>query len=153
MGKMSTKYRVVNTLIMNIPICIAMVITAQMLGRGYLEARASIVNFVLAYVVSFFVGMFAPLVPWGLGFANKCGAKPGSLPFGLLVNVVVNTGYVVVNSLLLTYFNVILMGGAPMAAFLPSVLGSFVPIWLVGYIVSFLWNQPAQNIAHNLTGD
>ena len=153
MGKMSTKYRVVNTLIMNIPICLAMVIAAQMLGVGYLRLIASIINFILAYAVSFFIGMYAPLVPWGLGFAGKCGAKPGTLPFGLLVNVVVNTGYVLVNSMLLTWFNVILMGGAPMAAFLPEVLGKFVPIWVIGYIVSFLWNTPAEKIAHNLTGE
>lgn len=153
MPNMSTKYRIVSTLITNIPICIAMVFTAQLLGTGKIMPVPSLINFVLAYGVSFLIGMFLPLVPWGLAFASKCGAKPNSLPFGLLVNVVVNLGYVVINSLLLTWFNVILMGGAPMAAFLPAALGSFVPIYVVGYIVSFLWNQPAGKIAGNICGE
>lgn len=153
MAPKSTKYRVINTLIMNIPICVAIVITAQLLGTGAVRLMPSIINFVLAYGISFLVGMFVPLVPWGLGFAQKCGAQPGTLPFGLLINVVVNFGYVLVNSIILTYFNVVLMGHAPMIAFFMGMISSFVPIYIVGYIVSFLWNGPCESITKSICGE
>ncbi len=153
MPKMSLKYRIVNTLIMNIPICIAICITAQLLGTGTVVLNLTLINFCLAYVVSFLVGMFIPLVPWGLGFAGLCKAKPNSLPFGLLVNVVVNFGYVFVNSIILTFFNVNILGHAPLPVFFISLVANFIPIYIVGYIVSFLWNKPAEIIAKKICGE
>lgn len=144
---MSLKYRIVNTLIMNIPICIAICITAQLLGTGTIVLDLTLINFGLAYVISFLVGVFIPLVPWGIAFAGVCKAKPNSLPFGLLINVVVNFGYVFVNSIVLTFFNVIILGGAPLPVFFISLLTGFIPIYIVGYIVSFLWNKPAESIS------
>lgn len=150
---MSLKHRIVNTLIMNIPVALAICLTAQLLGTGKIVLDLTLINFALAYAVSFAVGMLIPLVPWGLAFATKCKAKPNSLPFGLLVNVIVNTGYVIVNCLVLTYFNVCILGGAPFVAYIFAMLGTFVPIWCVGYIVSFLWNQPAEKITKAICKD
>lgn len=149
----SLKYRVINTLIMNIPICISICIAAQLLGTGHVVLKLTLINFVLAYVVSFLTGMFLPLVPWGIGFATACKAQPGSLPFGLLINAVVNMGYVVINSIVLTYFNVGILGGAPLIACFFAMIGTFVPIYIVGYIVSFLWNQPAEKITQSICGE
>lgn len=148
MGQKSVKYRAVNTLITNIPICLAICLTAQLLSIGKIVLALTCMNFALAYVVSFLVGMFLPLVPWGLGFAGKCKAKPDSLKFGLLVNVIVNTGYVVVNSIVLTSFNVCILGGQPVFPVLFIAMATtIIPIWIVGYIVSFIWTQPAMKIS------
>lgn len=138
---------------MNIPICIAICITAQLLATGSFVLKLGLINFVLAYAVSFLVGMFLPLVPWGLGFAKACKAKPNSLPFGLLVNVVVNAGYVIINSIVLSYFNICILGHAPLVAFIFGMLETFIPIYIVGYIVSFLWNMPAEKIAKSICGE
>lgn len=150
---MSTKYRMVNTLIMNIPICLAIVITAQLLATGTLVWNLSVLNFAIAYVVSFLIGMLLPLVPWGLGFAKACKAKPDSLPFGLLVNVVVNLGYVLINCIILTYVNVVILGHAPIIAYFIAMATSFLPIYAVGYVVSFLWNKPAEKISKAICGE
>ena len=98
--------------------------------------------------------MCTPAVLWGLGFARAFKAEPGSLKFGLLVNVIVNLVYVVVNCLILTWFNVCLLGHAPFWPAYPiSVLKMFIPIYIVGYIVSFLWNQPADKIARKICNE
>ena len=39
---------------------------------------------------------------------------------------------------------------APLAAVPSGIIGSFVPLYIVGYIVSFLWNRPAENITKAL---
>ena len=159
MKPMSTKCKVLNTLIMNIPIALAISLAAQLLAIAAGEApgfsgKLLAMNICLAYVISFLVGMLLPAVPWGVGFARKCGAKPGSLPFGLLVNVIVNLVYVLVNCLILTWFNVCFLNHAPFfPVYFIQVAKMFIPIYIVGYIVSFLWNQPADKIARRICGE
>lgn len=151
---MSVKYRVVNTLIMNIPVSLAIVFTAQLLANGKIVLNLSILNFAIAYAVSFLVGMLIPLVPWGLGFAKACKAKPDSLPFGLLVNVIVNLGYVLVNCIVLTFVNVVILGHAPIfPVYFIAMASTFLPIYAVGYVVSFLWNKPTEMISKAICGE
>lgn len=149
---MSKKEKIVNTLIMNIPICLAICLTAQLLGTGKISLKLTVINYCIAYVLSFVVGTCIPLVEWGIKFALKCKAKPDTLKFGLLINAVVNLGYVIANSLVLTYFNVIILGHAPIIAYFMGMLTGFIPIYIVGYIVSFLWNKPTEKLTAKICG-
>ena len=150
---MSKKCQAVNVLIMNVPIALAISLAAQLIATGTVVPRLLLINFCLAYVISFLVGMFLPAVPWGLKFAGKCKAQPETLKFGLLVNVIVNLVYVVVNCLFLTYFNVVMLGHQPIKIYFIAMLTTFIPIYLVGYVVSLLWNRPAKKIARNICNE
>ena len=150
---MSKKCQAVNVLIMNVPIALAISLAAQLIATGTVVPRLLLINFCLAYVISFLVGMLLPAVPWGLKFAGKCKAQPETLKFGLLVNVIVNLVYVVVNCLFLTYFNVVMLGHQPIKIYFIAMLTTFIPIYLVGYVVSFLWNRPAEKIARNICNE
>lgn len=164
MKKPSMKCKVISVLLTNTLIALSISITAQIVGQlletGTVHFSFALlgINFCLAYIISFAIGMLIPAVPWGIKFALKCKAKPDSLPFGLLLNLIVNTVYVVINCLILTYVNVFILSpaftGAPKPPFIPvyplSVVSTFVPIWVVGFIVSFLWSQPADKIAHKI---
>jgi len=86
-----------------------------------------------------------------VSFAFACKAKPDTIQFGLLVNVIVNLVYVMINCLILTYFNVIILAHAPIIAYFMGMVTTFVPIYIVGYIVSFLWNKPAEQIARKIS--
>ena len=77
---------------------------------------------------------------WGISFALACKTKPDTLPFGLCINVIVNLVYVVVNCLILSYFNICILEKAPIIAYFIGMATTFIPIYIVGYIVSFLWN-------------
>ncbi len=146
----SIKYRAVNALIMNVPIALSIAITAQLLAVHTVVLPLLGINFLFAYIISFVVGIFVPAVKWGVGFALKCKAKPNTLPFGLCINAVVNLVYVLVNCLILTYFNVVILNGAPVIAFVIGLITTFVPIYIVGYIVSFLWNKPAEILTEKI---
>ena len=137
----STKWRVVNTLLMNIPIAAAISVSAQFLAIHTFIFQLFFINFAVAYALSFVVGMCVPAVKWGIGFATVCKAKPGTLKFGLCINAIVNLVYVVANEIVLTYFNIAVLFG---------ILETFIPIYIVGYIVSFLWNQPCEKITNNI---
>lgn len=142
----STKWRVVNTLLMNIPIAAAIAVAAQFLAIHTFILPLFCINFAMAYVLSFVVGMCVPAVKWGIGFAMACKAKPGTLKFGLCINAIVNLVYVVANEIVLSYFNIVVLNHAPMIAVLFGILETFIPI----YIVSFLWNQPCEKITNNI---
>ena len=146
----SFKYRLVNALIMNVPIALSISLAAQLLATGTVIPKVLLINFCLAYIISLVVGLFVSCVPWGLGLANACGAKPGSLPFGLLVNAVVNFVYVLVNSIILTWFNICVLNHGPIQAVPFGIISSFIPLYIVGYIVSFLWTKPAANITDSI---
>ncbi len=148
----SFKWRAVNVLIMNIPIALAISLTAQLIAVGTVIPKLLLINFLIAYVVSFVVGVAVPAVKWGIGFAMFCKTKPDTLPFGLCINAVVNLVYVVVNSLILTYFNVCILNHAPIIAYFIGMVTTFIPIYIVGYIVSFLWNRPAEKITDSICG-
>ena len=146
----SFKWRAVNALIMNIPIALAIALTAQLLAIHTVIPQLLIINFLIAYAISFVIGVTIPAVKWGIGFAGVCKAKPDTLPFGLCINAVVNLVYVVINCLILTYFNVCILNHAPIIAYFIGMATTFIPIYIVGYIVSFLWNRPAEKITDNI---
>ena len=85
----STKWRVVNTLLMNIPIAAAIAVAAQFLAIHTFILPLFCINFAVAYVLSFVVGMCVPAVKWGIGFAMACKAEPNTLKFGLKSKLVV----------------------------------------------------------------
>ena len=146
----STKWRVVNTLLMNIPIAAAIAVAAQFLAIHTFILPLFCINFAVAYVLSFVVGMCVPAVKWGIGFAMACKAEPNTLKFGLCMNAIVNFVYVLANEIVLSYFNIVVLNHAPMIAVLFGILETFIPIYIVGYIVSFLWNQTCEKITNNI---
>lgn len=148
--KKSKKWCVVNTLLMNIPIAAGISLSAQLLAIGKVILPLFFINFAIAYILSFLVGMTIPAVKWGMGFAGLCKAKPNTLKFGLCINAVVNLVYVVVNEIVLTYFNVVILNHAPVIAVVFGILETFIPIYIIGFIISFVWNQPAEKITNNL---
>lgn len=146
----STKWRVVNTLLMNIPNAATIAVAAQFLAIHTFILPLFCINFAMAYVLSFVVGMCVPAVKWGIGFAMACKAEPNTLKFGLCMNAIVNFVYVLANEIVLSYFNIVVLNHAPMIAVLFGILETFIPIYIVGYIVSFLWNQPCEKITNSI---
>ena len=126
-----TKWRVVNTLLMNIPIAATIAVAAQFLAIHTFILPLFCINFAMAYVLSFVVGMCVPAVKWGIGFAMACKAEPNTLKFGLCMNAIVNFVYVLANEIVLSYFNIVVLNHAPMIAVLFGILETFIPIYNV----------------------
>lgn len=161
---MKNSTKLVKVLLTNIPIAISISLVASYLGlssaglpeEAFVPAFVSTaaINSLMAYGISFLIGWFIPADRWGFAFANKCGLTPADgAKFGLVLNVIVNTVYVTINAVILTYVNAIVMQGLPIEVFVPSLLGSYVPCWVVGYVVSFLWATRAEAIARKAMKD
>ena len=161
---MKNATKLVKVLLTNVPIAISISLVASYIGissagvpeEAFMPAFLSTtgINILMSYVISFFIGWFIPSERWGFAFAGRCGLTPADgAKFGLVLNVVVNTVYVVINAVILTYVNAIVMQGMPIQMFPMALFGSFFQCWVVGYVVSFLWAQRAEGIARRLMND
>ncbi len=161
---MQPKTKLVKVLLTNIMIAIAISAVASYIaiGQAGVPAEAfvpavigsTIKNALIAYVVSFFVGMFVPCEKWGFGFAMGRGLTPADgLKFGAALNLVVNTVYVAFNSVILTYLNACVFNGAPILAFPVVWASSIVQCWVVGFVVSLFWAPACEKWARQICKD
>lgn len=155
---MKKSTQVLDVLFLNLPVAATLSAVAQLLtiAQGQLDAfswKMFGVNLAVSYAFAFLIGMTIPCVKWGVGFAMKRHAKPGTLAFGALVNLIVNTTYAVILCALMTIFNVCILGGAPAIAALFGFLTNILPIWAACYVVSMLCVRPAETLARACTND
>ncbi len=161
---MQPKTKLVKVLLTNIAISISISAVASYIaigcagvpGEAFVPAVvfSTLKNSLIAYAVSFFVGMLVPCEKWGFGFAMKCGLKPtDGLKFGAALNVVVNSVYVAFNSVILTYLNACVFNGAPIVAFPAEWAASIIQCWIVGFVVSLFWAPASEKWARQICKD
>lgn len=162
---MKPKTKLVKVLLTNIMIAFAISLVASYIAIGQAGVPAEAVapatifstlkNFPMAYVISFFIGMFIPCEQWGFGFATgTCHLSPADgLKFGAALNLVVNTVYVAVNSVILTYVNACVFNGTPLAAFPAAWASSIIQCWIVGFVVSLFWAPACEKWARQICSD
>ncbi len=150
---MSKKCQVIQVFLMNIPNAVVLSLTAMLLSVGKIVPPLFLLNFCMAYIISDIVGLTLPVEKWGMGFANFFKVKPDTLAFGLTVNVAANAVYVVINCLILTFVNVIVIAKAPVMAYFMGMATTIVPIYLVSYVASLLARGWAIKTAKKICGE
>lgn len=111
------------------------------------------INFVFSWCVATIIGMIPSIPENGVKWAMKFAKPSDGLKFGLLVNVYINTIYSVILCYLVGTLDACVLGGAP---FIASIFGFFqniIPVWICCFIVTFLLNQPVENLARKLCND
>ncbi len=152
------KFRIVKSLLMNAPVSLTMSFVAQamniLLGHmpGF-DSGSMAVSFVFSYLVACLIAIFIPSDSLGLAFARRCGAKEGTWGFDALVNLVVNTIFSVVMTLVMGWFTACLLGGAPLSAVPGGFVEMILPVWVACYAVSLLTQRPALRLAKKLCGE
>ena len=134
----SAKLTAVYALIMDLPL--SLVITLVALALSNIDAPGSLngPNYIrmacLAYVVTFFVN-FLHSERLGFAFAAK-HSQPGTLKFGILLNVVVAAVFCVILDLIM------IAGGAfSFGPYIAAVLKGFIPCYIPTLIIAFFWNN------------
>ena len=149
--QMTRKTKLIHTLLINIPMCLCMSTLAMALSPGGIKPMGLLLNFLISYVISFLIGMLIPAVPLAMKVAGACKQKPGSFGFSLIIALVVNVFYVVINGLCLTTFNAVIMGGAPIQAVPGAFLGTFLPLYVAGVVVVIIFNPLMIRLAHKIS--
>lgn len=146
----SKKLTAVYALIMDLPLSIVVTLVALALG-GNLNMQSFIPSCILAYIVTFIIN-FTPAAKWGFDFAVK-RAQPGTLKFGLLLNMVVAFVFTLVMDLVMTFFGVVITGGGSMGDYFKAVVMGFIPCYIASYIVAFIWNNVADKWSRQICNE
>lgn len=140
----SAKLTAVYALIMDLPL--SLVITLVALALANIDAPGSLngPNYLrmacLAYVVTFFVN-FIHAERWGFAFAAK-HSQPGTLKFGILLNVVVAAVFCVILDLIMTAVGMLAApGGFAFGPYIAACLKGFIPCYVPTLIIAFFWNN------------
>lgn len=147
---MERKREIITTLIMNVFLCIALCLTAQLLeiAQGHLPGlmvKMFCINFCIAYPVATIVGLYAPAPKFAMWVCHLMKVKPGPL-FGIVFTLAINIVFTLVLSGVMTFFNVVIIGGQGIEAMLGGMASSFVPMWLVSSLASGIVRTPIEKI-------
>ena len=150
-------FKLVKTMLMNAPVSLTMAVVAQVMSLilGHISALnigEMGLSFVVSYIFACVIGCFIPTDRWGMAFARKCGARPGSRKFDILVNLVVNTFFCIVMTVFMTWFSLCVRGRAPLQAIPGGFIEMILPVWVCCFFVSLFTQRPAIRMAKRLCG-
>lgn len=151
------RFKLVKTMLMNAPVSLTMAVVAQVMSLilGHISALnigEMALSFVVSYIFACVIGYFIPTDQWGMAFAKKCGAKPNSRKFDILVNLVVNTFFCIVMTVFMTWFSLCVRGRAPLQAIPGGFIEMILPVWVCCFFVSLFTQRPAIGMAKKICG-
>ncbi|MBR1623078.1 MAG: hypothetical protein IJ675_04140 [Pseudobutyrivibrio sp.] len=149
MGKPSLKFFIVFNLVMNIPLATAMSIGGMIFSgkADQLLTPGLLVNILIGFVLACIVNAVFPIPLIAMGFPKLFKIDPESIPGRILGNVPVVVIFVVIIGLAMNFVNVQLFAGAPAPAFLFAFLGTFIPMYILCFVVAMIFIPIAQGAA------
>ena len=149
------KFKVVKSMLMNLPVSLTMSFVAQAVNihlghMQHFEWGSMAISFLFSYAVAFLIAYLIPTDKWGITFAEKCGAKKGTWAFDILVNLVVNTVFCVIMTAVMHWFTACLLGGLPLRSIPGGFAEMIVPVWISCFIVSLITQRPAIRTAKKI---
>ena len=149
------RFKLVKTMLMNAPVSLTMAVVAQVMSLilghiSTLNIGEMALSFVVSYIFACVIGYFIPTDQWGMAFARKCGAHPGSRKYDILVNLVVNTFFCIVMTVFMTWFSLCVRGHAPLQAIPGGFIEMILPVWVCCFFVSLFTQRPAIRTAKKI---
>lgn len=134
MGKPSVKFLVVFNLVQNIPMAVAMSIAAPLLVNQPVFTLNLLVNILIGFVVATLINLLLPIQKIAMGFPGLFKVNPESIGGRLLGNIPVCLIFTVIVGLVMNLYNV-----RAFPAFLFAFLGTFVPMYLILFVVALIF--------------
>lgn len=149
MEKPSLKFFIVFNLVMNIPLATAMSIGGMLFSGNAdkLFTPALLVNILLGFVFACIVNAALPIPLIAISFPKLFKIEPKSVPGRILGNVPVVFIFVIIIGLVMNFANVQVFGGAPFPAFIFAFLGTFIPMYVLCFVVAMIFIPIAQGAA------
>ena len=150
MGKPSLKFFIVFNLIMNIPMATAMSIGGMIFSGNadkMFTTPSLIVNILVGFVIACIVNALVPIPLIAMGFPKLFKIDPESVPGRFLGNVPVVFIFVIIIGLAMNLLNVQIFAGAPFPAFLFAFIGTFIPMYILCFVVAMIFIPIAQGVA------
>ena len=150
------RFHTMKSLLMNAPISLTMSFVAQAMNilLGHMEGfewGSMAVSFFFSYFVAFLITWFIPTDKLGFALANRMKAKQGTWAFDIWVNLVVNTIFCVIMTVVMCWFTACLLGGAPLSVIPGGFAEMILPVWVCCFVISLLTQRPAIRLAQKLS--
>lgn len=154
MGKPSLKFFVVFNLVMNIPLATAMSVGGMILSgnANNLLTPALLINILIGFVLACIVNAVFPIPLIAMNFPRLFKCNPEGIVGRILGNVPVVFIFVVIIGLAMNFVNVQLFAKVPAPAFLFAFLGTFIPMYILCFIIAMIFIPIAQNAAAKAEG-
>lgn len=134
MGKPSAKFLTVFNLVLNLPMAIAMSVTAPIVVGQPVFTPNLIVNILIGFVMATAINLLLPIPKISAWFAGLFKQKPDSFLGGFLGNIPVCCIFVVIIGLVMNLYNV-----RKVPDFLFAFIGTFIPMYIVCFIVALIF--------------
>lgn len=153
MEKPSLKFFVIFNLVMNIPLASAMSVGGMIFSGNAdkLMTPALLVNILLGFVFACIINALVPIPLIAMGFPGLFKIEPESVAGRILGNVPVVFIFVIIIGLIMNLVNVQIFGGAPFPAFLFAFIGTFIPMYILCFVVAMIFIPIAQGTAARLS--
>lgn len=134
MEKPGIKFIAVFNLVLNLPMAIAMSIAAPIFAKQPVFTFNLLINILIGFVLACVINLVIPIQKISMGFAKLFKADPESFVGRLLGNFPVCLIFVLIIGLVLTAYNV-----KAFPAFLFAFLGTFIPLYIICFIVAMIF--------------
>ncbi|OON85149.1 hypothetical protein BXO88_13875 [Oribacterium sp. C9] len=149
MEKPSLKFFIVFNLVMNIPLATAMSVGGMIFSGNSdkLLTPALFVNILLGFVFACIVNAVVPIPLIAMNSPKLFRVNAESVPGRVLGNVPVVLIFVIIIGLIMNFANVQIFAGAPFPAFLFAFLGTFIPMYILCFVIAMIFIPIAQGAA------
>ncbi len=142
MGKPGIKFLVVFNVVLNLPMATAMSVTAPLLMRMPVFTLNLAVNILIGFVMATLINLILPIQAIAMGFPGLFKVDPESFFGHFLGNIPVCAIFVVIIGLVMNLYNV-----RAVPDFLFAFIGTFVPMYLVCFVVAMIFMPIATKLA------
>lgn len=147
------KVDVINTLLKSCVFAAIFSLLAQVISTGTINWAIAPMRFVIAYCVSLAINFTVPAAKWGVMLAKKLNCKPGSGAFTAVIYGVVSVIFCILMVTAMSLINACLLGGAPVAPVLLSVVKTMYIYVIVCFILCYIVINPVMKLAKKLAGE
>ena len=146
MKKPGPKFWIVMNLTMNLPMAFAMSLVAGLLNRG-IHMPGFLISVLVSFAVSCLISAVLPIPKIMDAFAGLFHLDAKTIPGGLVANLPIALIFNVIMGLTLTWVNAGILGRQPANIVFLSFCRTFLPLYIVCYVVSFFLRPAALKLA------
>lgn len=152
-----SKSNIIYNLLLNLPVCVMLTLTAQFLNNGGFIVKAADfgINFAISFPIAMFIGLVIPLVWLGRWFTHLFGVKNDTYThnpaYRLLATFFSSLIYSCLLSPLSYLINRLIYDPSyPIGQYALDCLKTIPVMVGVGFLTSLLFDIPAYKIAHKI---
>ncbi|MCR4781666.1 MAG: hypothetical protein K5851_02795 [Lachnospiraceae bacterium] len=138
-GKPSAKFIIVMNLIMDIPMAVVMSIMGPILAKQPVITPLFPINCLIGFALAFFINAVFPISAISAKFAGLFKVKRHSFVENIIGNIPAAAIFVFIIGFVMNVFDVFIMAKQPFLNAMMAWVFTFVPMWLVCWIIACIF--------------